>query len=72
MPNGETYAHIDSEIGNGQRIKVKPDGKWEFVEEDKGSFNAWVQKNGNQFIFGVITSIIAGLLLYYLLKKRTY
>ena len=69
--NGETYAHIDSEIGNGHRVKLKSDGRWEFVDEEKGSFNSWIQKNGNQFIFGIITSIVAGLLLYYLLKIKT-
>lgn len=69
--NGETYGHIDSEVGNGSRVKLKSDGTWEFVDEDTGSFNAWIQKNGNQFIFGVITSIIAGILLYYILRKRT-
>ena len=68
--DGETYAHIDSEIGNGSRIKLKSDGTWEFVDEDK-SFNGWVQKNGNQFFLGIVTSIVAGIIIYYLLKSKT-
>lgn len=69
---GETYGHIDSEIGNGSRVKLKNDGTWQFVDEDHGSFNAWIQKNGNQFFFGIITSIVAGVILYFILKKKSY
>lgn len=69
--NGETYGHIDSQVGNGSRVKLKSDGTWEFVDEDTGSFNAWIQKNGNQFIFGVITSIVAGIILFYILNRKS-
>ena len=68
--DGETYAHIDSDIGNGSRVKLRSDGTWEFVDEDKG-FPAWVQKNGNQFLLGIVTSIVAGIIIYYLLKSKT-
>lgn len=68
--NGETYGHIDSEIGNGSRVKLKSDGTWEFADEEPG-FGGWVQRNGNQFILGVVTSIIAGLIIYYFLKIKT-
>ena len=67
--NGETFGHIDSEIGNGSRVKLKSDGTWEFVEEKK-DFNGWVQRNGNQFFLGIITSIVAGIILYVILKRN--
>ena len=68
--DGETYAHIDSEIGNGSRVKLKNDGSWEFVDEDKG-FAGWAQRNGNQFFLGIVTSIVAGIIIYYLLKQKS-
>jgi len=67
MATGETYGHIDSEIGNGSRVKLKNDGTWEFVDEEQG-FGGWVQRNGNQFILGVITSIIAAFIFLYLIR----
>ena len=67
--NGETYGHIDSDIGNGSRVKLKSNGTWEFVEEKK-DFNGWVQRNSNQFFLGIITSIVAGIILYVILKRN--
>jgi len=67
---GETYGHIDSEVGNGSRVKLKSDGTWVFVDEEHGTFDAWVQKNGNQFFLGVITSIIAGIIIYWAVKSK--
>ena len=71
MEEGHTYGHIDSEVGNGSRVKLKSDGTWKFVEEDSGSFNAWIQKNGNQFILGVLTSVVAAIIIYKLLKAKS-
>lgn len=67
---GETYGHIDSQVGNGSRVKLKSDGTWTFVDEDSG-FTGWVQRNGNQFLLGIITSLVAGIIIYYLLKQKT-
>lgn len=74
MAKGEIYAHIDNLEGGGgvgNRIKVNANGTWEFAEgENDSSFDEWYRKTGNPLAIGVISSIIAGLLIYFLLKSK--
>jgi len=67
--DGEVYAHIDLGGIKGNRVRLTNDGKWQFVDDSK-DVKAWINRNGNKFILGVVTSVIAGVILYMVLKSK--
>lgn len=65
----DTYAHIDSEEGKGQKIQLHSNGTWEFME-DNDDIIEWTDKHKSPIIIGLITSILAGILVYYLIQRK--
>lgn len=75
MADGEIYAHIDNLEGGGgvgNRVKLNSNGTWKFAEggENDSSFDEWYRKTGNSLAIGIISSIIAGLIIYFLIKSK--
>lgn len=72
MAKGETYAHIDSAGGGaiGNRVLLRSDGTWEFSEGGDTSIGEWYKRTGSPLVIGVVSSIIAGIIIWYLLKSK--
>lgn len=69
---GATYGHIDSAGGGaiGNRVLLKSDGTWEFADGGDTTLKEWYNKTGNPLVIGIVSSIIAGIIIWYLLKSK--